>query len=235
MRIKFYNELLATYSDDHPMFVISFDYRGFGHSTGTPSEQGLITDGVATVNLVLEKLQITAERIVLVGHSLGTAVATATYDHFLRNDESNVRRLAGLVLASGFTDVPSLLTEYHLGGFLPVLGPLKAVPWLLRWFQRRLIDTWDTRSRIRMIVESDEAVNLVFVHSKNDWEIPARQSEELFLAAVGTRTGESTAVARSVLGVCALQFDRPSKFRCSLALADYSVCCSTHTVLTLRR
>ncbi|KAK7547720.1 Alpha/Beta hydrolase protein [Phyllosticta citricarpa] len=57
--------------------VLTLDYRGFGHSTGAPSEAGLITDGAALVAFALETLRIPPARIVILGQSLGTAVATA--------------------------------------------------------------------------------------------------------------------------------------------------------------
>ncbi|KAI6907468.1 alpha/beta-hydrolase [Hortaea werneckii] len=57
--------------------VLTVDYRGFGHSTGSPTEQGLVIDGIALVEWVLNIAEIPPERIVIVGQSLGTAVASA--------------------------------------------------------------------------------------------------------------------------------------------------------------
>ena len=36
--------------------VIAVDYRGFGYSTGSPTEQGLITDGVTVVEWAMNQL-----------------------------------------------------------------------------------------------------------------------------------------------------------------------------------
>ena len=57
----------------------------------------------------------------------------------------------------------------------------------------------------------------------------AKQHTNSFLRA----RGKSTAVAVFVLGVCCLQLDRPSRFRRSLGLMKYVVCCPEHNVLTL--
>ncbi|KAK5004087.1 hypothetical protein LTR28_009360, partial [Elasticomyces elasticus] len=57
--------------------VLTIDYRGFGLSTGSPTEAGLITDGVALVNWVIDVAGIPPDRIVILGQSLGTAVASA--------------------------------------------------------------------------------------------------------------------------------------------------------------
>jgi abhydrolase domain-containing protein 12 len=55
--------------------VIAFDYRGFGDSTGYPTEEGLYTDARAMWDWTLEH-GAHANRTTLMGHSLGTGVAT---------------------------------------------------------------------------------------------------------------------------------------------------------------
>jgi abhydrolase domain-containing protein 12 len=51
--------------------VLAIDYRGFGDSTGTPSEKGLIDDGRAIWDYVTEQ---GGEEVILMGQSLGTGV-----------------------------------------------------------------------------------------------------------------------------------------------------------------
>ncbi len=55
--------------------VLIFDYRGYGGSTGTPSEQGLLRDGLAAFDWLREK--VAPRQVVLFGRSLGGAVAAA--------------------------------------------------------------------------------------------------------------------------------------------------------------
>lgn len=47
------------------IFIIAFDYRGFGKSTGTPSEAGVLNDAEAVVEWALHVANIPPERIVL--------------------------------------------------------------------------------------------------------------------------------------------------------------------------
>lgn len=47
--------------------ILTIDYRGFGHSSGSPTEAGLIVDGVALVDWVLNVAGIPPERIVILG------------------------------------------------------------------------------------------------------------------------------------------------------------------------
>lgn len=57
------------------MSVAIFDYRGYGKSSGHPSENGLYHDGQAVVRYMNEILSIPSEKIVIIGTSLGGAVA----------------------------------------------------------------------------------------------------------------------------------------------------------------
>jgi fermentation-respiration switch protein FrsA (DUF1100 family) len=58
--------------------VFIFDYRGYGKSTGKPSEAGLYLDGLAAYDYLVTKELIPPEDIILFGRSLGAAVAIDT-------------------------------------------------------------------------------------------------------------------------------------------------------------
>ncbi|KAL8815429.1 MAG: hypothetical protein Q9223_005426 [Gallowayella weberi] len=129
--------------------VLAMDYRGFGLSTGSPDEQGLITDGVATVQWAMDVARIPSERIVLVGQSLGTAVAVAVAEHFVRVSQIE---FAGIVLVAPFSDLSTLLLTYSIKGLLPILSPLRPYPKLQRFFSDYLRDKWETSARIANLV-----------------------------------------------------------------------------------
>ena len=78
--------------------VLAFDYRGYGVSTGRPSERGLYGD----VDAVLERFwSATPQRpVVYWGRSLGTVMAAYG---------ATVRTPDGLILESGFPDARSLV------------------------------------------------------------------------------------------------------------------------------
>lgn len=77
--------------------ILAIDYRGFGLSTGFPTEDGLITDGVAAVDWALIVAQIPASRIVILGQSLGTAVTAGVVERFAQRGVD----FAGVVLVAG--------------------------------------------------------------------------------------------------------------------------------------
>ena len=57
--------------------MLVYDYRGYGKSTGRPTEVGCIADGLAAQQWLAERTGLLPEQIVLVGRSLGGAVNVA--------------------------------------------------------------------------------------------------------------------------------------------------------------
>jgi len=55
--------------------IFIFDYRGYGKSTGSPSERGLYKDAETAYEYLTKKRKIRDDNIILYGESLGGAVA----------------------------------------------------------------------------------------------------------------------------------------------------------------
>jgi len=68
-------KLLAHLGGKHNYGVLMIDYRGYGMSEGTPSEEGMYNDGKAAIDW-LETNGLTEDRLIVYGFSLGTAAAT---------------------------------------------------------------------------------------------------------------------------------------------------------------
>jgi len=77
--------------------VLTFDYRGYGESEGKPSEAGLYHDADAAFGFLRDSIQVPPERIVIFGHSLGSAVAV---------DLASRVHAAGLIVEGAFTSAP---------------------------------------------------------------------------------------------------------------------------------
>ncbi len=94
---------------DMSLNIFTFDYRGYGKSSGRPYEAGLYRDAQAAYDFLASRPDIDKDNIVVYGRSLGGAVAT---------DLCLNRKVKALILQSSFV---SFETEAHdLYPFLPV-------------------------------------------------------------------------------------------------------------------
>ena len=179
-----------TLTDTSDYHILAIDYRGFGKSTGTPSERGLILDGVATVKWAMEVAGVPSSRIVIMGQSLGTAVTSGVAEHYSMQGIE----FAGVILMAGFSDMETLLTSYMGAGFIPILSPIRAIPPLLRFFNGFVVDKWKSAERLaRVVSKTRNRLRLTFIHAKNDFEIPCHESDTLFRFAAGAVAGEDSA------------------------------------------
>ncbi|KAI1309924.1 alpha/beta-hydrolase [Xylaria venustula] len=181
-------EHFHTLTDTSTFHVLSIDYRGYGRSTGFPSESGLIQDGITAVDWATNVAGVPPERIVLVGHSLGTAVTSGVVEYFATIGVE----FAGVILIAGFSNVPTLLSSYRGAGFIPILSPLRPIPSLLRFFQSFIVDKWESASRLAEIVRLTRTrLRLTLIHAKNDMEIPCHESDALFKSAANATISQA--------------------------------------------
>ncbi|SEQ76804.1 hypothetical protein SAMN05421690_100187 [Nitrosomonas sp. Nm51] len=130
-----------------------FDYRGYGQSTGVPTEDGTYADADAAWLYLTGTRSIESDRIVLYGESLGGAVAARLAAH---------NNPAILVLASTFTSVPELAETIY--PFLPV-----------RWISRFDYNTLEYLKSVSCPV--------FVAHSPDDEIVPFLHGQRLFSAA----------------------------------------------------
>src|SRR5947209_19765098 len=58
-----------------PANVLAVEYRGYGHSEGSPSEKGIYVDAQAAYDYLTRQRGIRPSRLISYGQSTGTAVA----------------------------------------------------------------------------------------------------------------------------------------------------------------
>lgn len=129
------------------------EYRGYGRSTGTPSEEGTYRDALASWHWLTATQGVSERNVVMFGESLGGAVACwLAVRH----------RPRALILASTFTSVSDLGSEVY--------------PWLpVRLISRFRYDTRECLQKVTAPV--------LVVHSPRDDIVPFTHGERLYAAA----------------------------------------------------
>jgi len=133
--------------------VFIFDYRGFGQSTGSPTEQGTYLDAQAAWSYLIRTRALDAGEIIVFGRSLGGAIAT-----WLASRHTP----AMLILESTFTSVPAIAHRFY--PFLPTR--------LLSRFQYNSLE-----------IVKQLACPVLIAHSRDDEIIPFEEGRLLFEAA----------------------------------------------------
>ncbi|KUJ17478.1 alpha/beta-hydrolase [Mollisia scopiformis] len=166
--------------------VLTFDYQGYGRSSGTPSENGILLDAAAVVEWAINTAGISPSRILIFGQSMGTAVATAISNQYARQEPPVV--FAGTVLIAPFVDAATLVSTYRVAGTIPILSPLATIPTLFKALQGFIRDKWSTKDRIAQYVRANEvngeSYRLTIIHAEDDYDVPWSHTPELFWHAV---------------------------------------------------
>lgn len=88
--------------------VLIYDYRGFGASQGTPSENGLYTDIFTVWKYLTIKKNISEKNIIIFGHSLGTSVSSKLVSELVNKKKTLPR---ALILEAPFTTMKNIAQE----------------------------------------------------------------------------------------------------------------------------
>jgi fermentation-respiration switch protein FrsA (DUF1100 family) len=138
--------------------ILAFDYRGYGENEGVPTEQGLYRDADAAYQYLREEVGVPANRIVVFGHSLGSAVAV---------DLASRVPTAGLIVEGAPTSVRQRGQELY--PYIPV-----------RWISGTRFDSIDKISKV--------LVPKLFLHAVGDDVIPIAHGRRLYQAAPAPKT-----------------------------------------------
>jgi fermentation-respiration switch protein FrsA (DUF1100 family) len=134
----------------HGYNFLIIDYRGYGKSSGTISEDGFYRDAEAAYMFLLQEKGFTPQDIIIYGRSVGSGVAV---------DLAGKHKTRGLILESPYASLKKLANEK-----LPFLFPSL---YLLLSF-----------NNIQKIKNVDSPV--ILLHGSIDTLIPASHSERLF-------------------------------------------------------
>lgn len=147
------SEILRQLHERVEASVLVFDYRGYGRSEGKPNEQGVLADARAARTWLANRAKVDETRIVLMGESIGGAVAV----------DLAVDGARALILENTFASLPEVAAS-HFPWWLPV-----------RWLMHTKLDSASKIGRYHG--------PLMQSHAANDSIVPIRSGRRLFLAA----------------------------------------------------
>lgn len=153
--------------------VFSIDYRGYGDSSGWPSEKGVVNDVVTLYNFI--KAVKNDSRVFLWGHSLGTGISS----HAAKVLSEFNSPPAGVVLEAPFLNISQASKEY-------LLAPLILNnPWIIAKMDESL-------AAINLRLATDENIlkinsKVLVLHAADDWFIPQDHSIDLVRHAKANR------------------------------------------------
>lgn len=139
--------------------VFMVDFRGYGKSTGKPTHLNIAKDGQLVLEYLLQRKEVKNTKVVLYGASMGTQVAT-------RLAQQNQDKVAALVLEgtiSSFTDIAADSSPEAQRDMI----------------RQHLPSPYAAKEDIKSIAGMPK----LFIHSKEDKDVPFHQGEEVFKAA----------------------------------------------------
>jgi uncharacterized protein len=137
-----------------PANIFALEYRGYGHSEGSPSESGIYRDADAAYKYLVGDLAVHPKSIISFGQSLGTAVAA---------DLASRREVGAVVLEAPFPSASVMARKFFW--FLP------GVDLLVR-------GQLNTVARLKQVTEP-----VLIVHCTQDPVIPFELGQTTFAAA----------------------------------------------------
>ena len=147
----------------------AFNYRGYGNSTGWPTEIGIERDSDAVWNYVVEREALPAAKIVLAGISLGTGPAARL---------ASVHEPKLLMLFSPYVDLPTAAAQQPLVGLL------------YRLLDRFIWNRFETRDFVSTLDETC----LFVAHGERDSLILPENSRRVLEAYHGTGKSHSVII-----------------------------------------
>lgn len=146
--------------------VFLFDYRGYGWSEGRPTIQGIHQDAEAALETLVMMPGINHDRIIVLGQSLGGAVAVYT-----AVNSPERKHIKALVIDSAFSGY-RLIAREKLSQLI--------VTWPVQYPLSYLFN--DAYSPVKWIAKVSP-VPVIIIHGEQDAVVPAHHAEALFDAA----------------------------------------------------
>ncbi|KAI9796150.1 MAG: hypothetical protein M1833_006488 [Piccolia ochrophora] len=136
--------------------VLMLEYRGYGLSTGTPDEKGLMIDGQTALDYIGNRADIKHTKIVVYGQSLGGALGIQLV---ARNQHAG--RISALILENTFTSIRAMIPS----AFPPA-----------KYLARLCHQVWPSESTLPSI----QGIPVLFLSGLKDEIVPPAHMKQLY-------------------------------------------------------
>lgn len=147
---------LQTWAAELGITSYGLDYRGYGNSTGWPSEKTLNADCTAFYKFVAERTNVAPQQVIILGYSFGCVPAAFV---------AQLHQVKALILLSAFTSVMDIVKQHP---YVKYLAPFV-------WLKSSVIEN----------VQRLHDTHLVVVNGGLDSPIPTEHAELLTQAYKG--------------------------------------------------
>lgn len=152
--------------------VLAMDYRGFGDSTGEPTEAGLTTDAVYLYHWV--KARSGNSLVCVWGHSLGSGVSTNTAVKLLEQGE----QFNGIILEGAFVTGQVASDQPTEHPFIWFYWKFPYIQFFLSNPLKNNIFTFPTDENLQKLRSP-----LMILHAEDDHVVPFASAEEIYRIA----------------------------------------------------
>lgn len=135
--------------------VVMVDFRGYGKSTGKPTHLNIAEDGQVFFDDMLKREDIKNTPIILYGASMGSQIATL----LAKNNQNRIKALILDGALSSFTDIAAFYAPEY-----------KEI------IEKSYVSPYSAKENIKPL----NAIKKLFIHSKEDKEIPYDQGMMVF-------------------------------------------------------
>lgn len=140
--------------------VLVYDYQGYGQSEGDPSVGGIVEDGIGAYDFLNKVKGWKPSQIIAYGESLGCAVTCQI---------SKQREVAGVVLQSGFSSLPTAARDRFI------------------WLNLFPDFTFPQPQLNNCEILAQSKVPLLLIHGEKDEILPIKYADQMYKAATAKK------------------------------------------------
>lgn len=144
---------------DPNISLFIYDYRGYGMSTGIPSDEGTLSDITNVCDFLIKVKNVDPNKIILFGNSLGTSI---TLRYVMHNITDNISPINKIILQNPFYTLQKVFDEKVKYSGILVKG------------------RFDSSKYIEYIDQNTNDTNICIIYSQNDTMIDKSHSIDLY-------------------------------------------------------